>query len=91
MYVGYTLFFSLGLEASLSGRPSCFGFWLLLQALCRRESTTGGIGTPKGPSTEYLKFLVPNTIPPIAFGTRGQQIWVLIDPLGKLMGRPAWW
>ena len=36
---------------------------------------------PEGPSTQYLRFLVPKTIPSMVFGTRILKYWVL-GPLG---------
>ena len=32
---------------------------------------------PEGPSTQYLKSLVPNTIESMAFGTRNLKYWLL--------------
>ena len=32
---------------------------------------------PKGPSTQYLRSLVPNTIKSMVFGTRNLKYWVL--------------
>ena len=32
---------------------------------------------PEGPSTRYLRLLVPKPIPPMVFGTRDHKYWVL--------------
>ena len=38
--------------------------------------------SPKGPSTQYRRTLVPKTLPLMAFGTRVLEDWVL-GPLGR--------
>ena len=48
-------------------------------------------GSPHGPSTQYLRFLAPKTIPLMGFGTSDLKYWVL-GPSGcgmslKLSGR----
>ena len=41
----------------------------------------------KGPSTKYLRFLVPKTILLMVFGTRVLKYWVL-GPSGLIRGTP---
>ena len=54
------------------------------------ESAQEGLGVaiiseelynPEGPSTQYSRFLVPKTLPLMAFGTSVLEYWYL-DPLG---------
>ena len=40
-------------------------------------SFKGGIEYPEGPSTQYSRTLVPNTISSMVFGTRNLKSWVL--------------
>ena len=40
-----------------------------------------GLSFPEGPSTQYLSFLVPNTVKTMVFGTRNPKYCVL-GPLG---------
>ena len=42
----------------------------------------------EGPSTQYLRTLVPKTIPLMAFGTRVPRYWVL-GPSGSTLGGPG--
>ena len=42
-----------------------------------RSKVLKGISYPEGPSTQYLRTLVPKTIPLMVFGTKGLKYWVL--------------
>ena len=46
------------------------------------------MGAPQGPSTHYLRFLVPKTIVLLVFGTRELTHWVL-EPPGSGLCRKA--
>ena len=61
-----------------------------------RYELTGRFLCPEGPSTKYLRTLVPRTIPLMAFGTRVLKYWVL-GPSGMaiwkhvtLLSGPGW-
>ena len=52
----------------------------LREALLRAKKVKAGnpgLGSPEGPSTQYLRFLVPKTIPLMVFGARELKYWVL--------------
>ena len=46
-----------------------------------------GVGTPEGPSTQYLRFLVPKTMLLMVFGPKDLRYWVL-GPSGILLVNP---
>ena len=48
----------------------------------------GRIQSPEGPSTQYVRSLVPDTIKGMVFGTRNRKYWVL-GPCGKWWGLVA--
>ena len=45
-----------------------------------------GIYFPEGPGTQYLRSLVPKTIPLMVFGIRVLKHWVVGPPLGCQFG-----
>ena len=58
-------------------------FWgNILRFLLRKQVITKTQPNPAGPSTQYLRFLVPKTILLVVFGTRNLKYWVL-GPSGK--------
>ena len=49
----------------------------------RSPRVTAWISTPEGPSTQYLRILVPNTIRSMVFGARDLKYW-LPGPSGNI-------
>ena len=51
----------------------------------------GDLDYPEGPSTQYLRILVPNTIESMVFGTRDLKYWVLgPSGLGSSAAAESW-